>query len=141
MKPQGSAYDDIIHLPHHVSKRHPQMSMEARAAQFAPFAALSGYEDAVRETERLTDRRAALGEDARAALDEALTELAVLAPLQPQVTVRYFLPDARKDGGAYRTASGFLKRVDPTAGLLLLTNGTRIPLAEIWQVEYDAARE
>ena len=141
MKPECHAYDDIIDLPHHVSQRHPQMSMEARAAQFAPFAALSGYEDVVRETERLTDRRAVLGEDARAALDEALTELAALAPTQPQVTVRYFLPDARKEGGVYRTATGFLKRIDAAAGLLLLTNGARISLAEIRQIESDAAPE
>ncbi len=139
MKPECHAYDDIIDLPHPVSQRHPQMSMQARAAQFAPFAALSGYEDAAREAERLTDRRAVLGEDARAALEEALTELAALAPAQPQVTVRYFLPDARKEGGAYRTVTGFLKRMDTAAGLLLLTNGARIPLAEIWQIEYDAA--
>lgn len=139
MKQESHAYDDIIDLPHHVSQRHPQMSMEMRAAQFAPFAALSGYEDVVRETERLTDPRGVLGEDARAALDEALTKLAALAPRQPQVTVRYFLPDARKKGGAYRTAAGFLKRIDAAAGMLL-TNGTQIPLADIWQIEYDAAR-
>ena len=139
MKPNGHTYDDIIDLPHHVSQRHPQMSMETRAAQFAPFAALSGYEDVVRETERLTDPHSVLGEDARAALDEALTKLAALAPSQPQVTVRYFLPDARKQGGAYRTVAGFCKRIDAAAGLLLLTNGARIPLAEIWQVEYDAS--
>lgn len=140
MKQECHAYDDIIDLPHHVSQRHPQMSMEARAAQFAPFAALSGYEDVVHETERLTDERAVLAEDAQAALGEALTELAALAPLQPQVTVRYFLPDARKRGGAYRTAAGFLKRIDATAGLLLLTNGTRIPLAEIRQIAYEAGQ-
>ena len=93
----------------------------------------------MRETERLTDPRSVLGEDARAALNEALTALSTLAPRQPQVTVRYFLPDARKKGGAYRTVSGFCKCIDAAAGLLLLTNGMRIPLAEIWQVEYDAA--
>ena len=138
MRQECHTYDDIIDLPHHVSQRHPQMSMEARAAQFAPFAALSGYEDVVHETARLTDPRAVLAEDARAALDEALTALSALAPRQPQVTVRYFLPDARKKGGAYRTATGFCKRIDAAAGLLLLTNGTKIPLAEIWQLEYDA---
>lgn len=139
MKPDCHTYDDIINLPHHVSQRHPQMPMETRAAQFAPFAALSGYEDVVNETARLTDPRAVLAEDARAALDETLTKLAALAPRQPQVTVRYFLPDARKKGGAYRTVAGFCKCIDAAAGLLLLTNGMRIPLAEIWQVEYDAA--
>ncbi len=135
MSKQSHAYDDIIDLPHPVSQRHPQMPMELRAAQFAPFAALSGYEEVLQETERLTDPKSALGEDAQAALARTLSQLAARAAEQPAITVRYFLPDARKAGGAYRTVTGFLKGVDAVAGLLLLTNGVQIPLADLWKME------
>lgn len=135
MEHKTHAYDDIIHLPHHVSERHPQMSMELRAAQFAPFAALSGYEEAAQEAGRLTESRITLAEDDRAALDEALCALAAIQSRRPHVTVRYFLPDRRKDGGAYRTVTGFVKRVDAAAGTLALTNGAVVPLADIFHLE------
>lgn len=139
MAQRTHAYDDIIDLPHHISERHAHMSMEMRAAQFAPFAALTGYEDAARETERLTDPRVALAEDARAALAETLRALAAAQARRPRVTVRYFLPDRHKDGGAYRTVTGLVKRIDAGAGTLALTNGAVLPLADIFEI--DAAPE
>ena len=97
-------YSDIINLPHHVSVKHPQMSMTERAAQFNPFAALTGYDDAVEETARLTESQAELTESRKAALDEALREI-LSAETRPQVTIRYFLPDEKKAGGRYVTKS------------------------------------
>ena len=92
------AYDDIIHLPHHVSQNHPQMSMHDRAAQFAPFAALTGYEAAVRETARLTAEKRELDAQEAEELNRRLTELAARLPDHPEVTVEYFVPDDRKAG-------------------------------------------
>ena len=103
------AYDDIINLPHHVSATRPHMSMGDRAAQFAPFAALTGYEDAVREAARLTEERVELTEDAQAALDARLRLLADGSMAGKAVTLTWFQPDARKSGGAYVTATGILK--------------------------------
>ena len=125
------AYDDIINLPHHVSATRPHMSMGDRAAQFAPFAALTGYEDAVRETARLTEERVELTEDAQAALDARLRLLADGSMAGKAVTLTWFQPDARKSGGAYVTATRILKRVDSYAGEVVLADGRRIPIEDI----------
>lgn len=125
------AYDDIINLPHHVSATRPHMSMGDRAAQFAPFAALTGYEDAVREAARLTEERVELTEDAQAALDARLRLLADGSMTGKEVTLTWFQPDARKSGGAYVTATGILKRVDSYAGEVVLADGRRIPIEDI----------
>ena len=124
-------YDDIIRLPHHVSAKHPQMSMLARAAQFSPFAALTGYDAAIRETARLTDRRLELSEDRIAAISETL------AGLQPQdpICVEYFVKDDRKAGGAYLTAAGAVRKVDAYAEVLLMADGTAIPFGDIFSIE------
>ena len=124
-------YDDIIHLPHHVSTKHPQMSMLDRAAQFSPFAALTGYEEAVDETARLTDHKIELSEDQTTAISE------VLAGLKPDdaVNVVYFMKDARKDGGAYLTVAGTVRKVDAYAGILQLADGTAIPFDDISSIE------
>ena len=98
-------YDDIIHLPHHVSATRPRMPMLDRAAQFSPFVALTGYEAAVRETARLTDQRVELDESAKAELDRKLRLLLSL-PGQPEASITYFRPDERKEGGAYETVTG-----------------------------------
>ena len=118
-------YDDIINLPHHVSENHPQMSMQARAAQFAPFAALSGHGDAIKETARLTD--------SQRDLDEALGEIEEMD--HPEVKISYFVPDTKKRGGHYAVVKGTVKRIDSAAGILLLINGTRIPLERILNIE------
>lgn len=124
-------YDDIINLPHHVSMKRPQMSMFERAAQFSPFAALTGYEDAVDETARLTDRKIELSEDRITAISQALAGLKT----DDKVNVVYFMKDARKDGGAYLTAAGTVRKVDAYAGILLLADGTAIPFENIYSIE------
>ena len=125
-------YDDIIRLPHHVSTKHPQMSMLDRAAQFSPFAALIGYEDAIDEAARLTDQKIELSEDRITAISEALTGL------EPgdAVDVVYFMKDVRKAGGSYITSAGTVRKVDAYAGSLLLEDGTTIPFDEIYSIEY-----
>lgn len=130
-------YDDIIHLPHHVSKTRPQMSMEDRAAQFSPFAALTGYDAAILETGRLTEEKSEPGEEVRAILDRKQRYLAEIIDTKPEVTVTYFVPDARKPGGAYSTLTGFLKRIDEYERVLVLTDGRKIQLDTIFDIESD----
>jgi len=132
-----SNYDDIINLPHHVSKTRPQMSMLDRAAQFSPFAALTGYDAAIKETGRLTDEKIELDEDTKAALDMKQAYLIEMIDEQPEITIIYFLPDARKAGGAYVTVTGNLKRFDEYERLLILTNGKKIPMDDIADIESD----
>jgi len=127
-------YDDIIHLPHPDSAKHPRMSMEARAAQFAPFAALSGHSAAIEETSRLTDRKIELSEEAKAELDRKQQLLLDAAKAAPEISVTYFLPDAKKAGGRYVTVAGKLKRLDAYERLLILTDGTKIPLDDITEL-------
>ena len=128
-------YDDIIHLPHHVSKTRPQMSMMDRAAQFSPFAALTGYDAAIKETGRLTDEKIELGEETKAVLDRKQRYLSDMISVQPEITVTYFLPDERKSGGTYLSVTGKLKRIDQYARLMLLTDGKKIPLDDIMDIE------
>lgn len=130
-------YDDIIDLPHHVSPTRPRMSMIDRAAQFSPFAALTGYDAAIKETGRLTDQRIELSEDSRAALDRKQQLLVECLADQPEVSVTYFIPDERKSGGAYVTVTGIVKKVDDYQRLLLLTEGTKIPLDDILELESE----
>ena len=127
-------YDDIINLPHHVSATRPHMPMMDRAAQFTPFRALTGYEDAVHETARLTDEKVDLTEDEKALLDTRLQQLADKIDHQPQVTLTYFRPDKKKAGGAYVTVTGQLKKMDDYAGTLVLLNGDRIPIEDVLSI-------
>ncbi|MDE7234692.1 MAG: hypothetical protein K2N29_06490 [Ruminiclostridium sp.] len=129
-------YDDIIDLPHHVSKKHPQMSLHDRAAQFSPFAALTGYEDAVGEAARLTDRRQALDEEQAAHLEQQLSLLTETVGDRPEIMVTYFLPDARKSGGKYVTVQGTLRRIDETEKTLIFTDGRRIAIRDILEISY-----
>lgn len=124
-------YDDILHLPHPTSSRHPRMSMADRAAQFSPFAALTGHGAAVSETARLTDRKAELSEDIQGLLDLKQHLLLEHIDEQPEISVTWFQPDVRKEGGQYRTVTARLQRVDAYARLLVLTDGTRIPLDDV----------
>ena len=117
---QMGEYDDIIRLPHHVSKKHPQMPLEKRAAQFQPFAALTGYYDAVEETGRQTERQIEPDQDMLAALDGKLAVLQEMIREQPAVTVKYFEPDEKKDGGAYLCVTGRLKKIDATVRRIIL---------------------
>ena len=124
-------YDDIIDLPHHVSATRPQMPMIDRAAQFSPFAALTGYDAAIKETGRLTDERIELSEESRAVLDRKQQLLADNLADHPEVSVTYFVPDERKSGGAYVTVTCQVKKIDEFERLLILTDGTKILLDEI----------
>lgn len=124
-------YDDIINLPHHVSQTRSRMSMTDRAAQFSPFAALTGYDAAIQETGRLTEQRIELTEDSRAELDRKQQLLAEHLSEAPEVSVTYFVPDQRKSGGAYVTVTGRVKKVDSYRRRMLLDDGTWLPLDEI----------
>ena len=124
-------YDDIIDLPHHVSRKHPQMPLLDRAAQFAPFAALTGHEAAIKETARLTEEEIELDENSNELLDLRLQQLQEHLSEQPEVTVTYFCPDEKKSGGAYETVTGAVKKVDAYAGELVFTDGRRIGLGTI----------
>ena len=128
-------YDDIIELPHHISRKHPQMPLLDRAAQFAPFAALTGHESAIRETSRLTEEEIELDENSKELLDFRLQQLQEHLPEQPSVTVTYFKPDEKKDGGAYETVTGAVKKVDGYAGELVFTDGRRVELKSIIALE------
>ena len=130
-------YDDIIDLPRPKSKHEP-MPMSDRAAQFSPFAALTGYGDAIDETARLTDRRIELSEEESAELDYKQQYLATLDA--PTVTVTYFVPDERKSGGAYVTHTGVLKRVDEVESMVVFKNGLRVPLDEVMDIKCEQLR-
>ena len=118
-----SKYDDIIGLEHHVSKTHPHMSVADRAAQFAPFAALTGYEEVIDEAGRLTQQRFHADEDRLAELDDALR--AVLAQ-GGAVKLVYFVEDDRKKGGSYRTIVGRIRKVDEVGRRLIMEDGSAI---------------
>lgn len=133
-------YDDIIDLPHHVSATHPRMSLIDRAAQFSPFAALTGYDAAIKETGRLTDQRIELSEDARIVLDRKQQFLLDHISGHPVVSVTYFVPDERKTGGAYVTVTGNVKKLDDYQRLLVLTDGSKIPLDDILDMESELFR-
>ena len=128
-------YDDIIDLPHHVSEKHPQMPMLERAAQFSPFAALTGYDAAIVETARLTDQTRELTKEQKQVISKTLDELQKRIISDPLVTVTFFQPDERKDGGAYRTVTGCAKKVDAYLGMLFLTDGTRILFDNLLSLE------
>lgn len=134
MKQETGNYDDIIHLPHHVSKRHPQMPMEERAAQFSPFAALSGHEEAIQETARLTDEFILLDEDKKERLNEQLMILKEKEAGLPEVEVIYFQPDEKKSGGAYVTFRGQVKKVDAYAQKILFTDGTALSMEALFSI-------
>ena len=121
-------YDDIIDWPRPVSKKHPPMPMEKRAAQFLPFAALSGFEAEIAEAARLTEAAPELGEDALVALDQQLALLRQRLPDQPQITLTRFVPDEKKAGGRYETLTGRVRRLDEPHRALILADGTRIDL-------------
>ncbi len=127
-------YDDMLHLPHHVSATRPQMSLIDRAAQFSPFAALTGYEAAIKETARRTDEFIELDENSRAELDLRLRWLAYHRRERPAVEITYFLPDERKSGGAYVTANGWVKKIDECQRCIVMEDQTVIPIERIYEI-------
>ena len=128
-------YDDIINLPHHTSRKHPRMPIKDRAAQFAPFAALTGHEAAIRETARLTDEREILSDEAIAVLNEKLKIISKNPGTGQTVKITYFVPDARKAGGAYVTHSGSVRKIDLYEHILIMTDGTVIPVGQISRID------
>lgn len=132
----NSKYDSIMNLPHHVSKTRPQMPMSDRAAQFAPFAALTGYDSAIRETGRLTDEKIELDEEALTALDMRYQLLMNALDDEPEVIITYFQPDERKAGGKYVSAVGTVKKVDDFERRIIMKDGTKIPMDDVYDMSF-----
>ena len=130
-------YDDMINMPCPTSQRHPRMPRADRAAQFAPFAALTGYDAAIDETGRLTDTKIDISEDMREKLDLKQNFLSDIIDEQPEISVTYFVPDKKKSGGAYITITGIPKRVDEYEQLLIMTDGKKIKFDSIYRLESD----
>lgn len=128
-------YEDIINLPHHVSETRPRMPIIDRAAQFSPFAALTGYDSAIKETGRLTDARIELGEEALSILNMKFQVLLDNLDDSPQVIFTYFKPDERKAGGSYIDVSGTVKKVDDFERLIVMQDGTKIPMDDVVNIE------
>ena len=126
-------YDDILHLPHPTSQRHPRMSMWDRAAQFSPFAALTGHGAAIEETARLTYQQLELAEDDKQVLDRKMMFLQSKLSEHPKIQITYFLPDERKSGGSYRIADGKVKKMDEQS--LTLESGLCIALHFILDIQ------
>ncbi len=128
-------YDDIINLPHHVSKNHPQMTMYQRAAQFAPFAALVGHDAMIAETARLTDDEVEMGDEAVNVLNRKMAYLNTRLQDHPVVTITYFIHDQRKSGGEYRTNVGTVRKLDEYSNSLTMSDGTVIPFTSILDID------
>lgn len=133
----NNKYDDMLHMPHHVSKTHPRMSMHNRAAQFSPFAALTGFESIIQETSRQTMQRIELDESAKEALNEKLQRLLHVLHLHPKVSITFFKPDEKKDGGEYICITGTVKKIDGYGENLIMTDGTQIPISENTSLQGD----
>ena len=133
-------YSDIIDMPHHVSAKRPHMSLYDRAAQFAPFAALTGYDAQIEEAARSTGQKATLDESRKDEIDFQLSTLAErsAAALRsgdlPAAEVTYFCPDKKKSGGEYFTVSGRVRRIDSSKRMLIMADGTVIPVDEIYEI-------
>ena len=125
------SYTDILNLPHPTSKKHPRMTRTARAAQFAPFAALTGYNEAIKETSRLTDEQLDLDDTEKDQLNEKLQLLRQNLPRQLPITITFFIPDTQKTGGSYQTITGSVKKIQEYERRLIMTDGTIIPLDAI----------
>jgi len=128
-------YDDIIDLPHHVSPSHPKMPTADRAAQFSPFAALTGYEAAVEETARLTEKKTELSEDMKTILNEKIQIIIDSLDNRPEVTLTYFIPDKKKSGGAYLPVTGIVKKVDAYERRIIMADRTSIPIDQIREID------
>ena len=130
-----SSYDDIIHLPHHVSTTHPHMAIGDRAAQFSPFAALTGYDAAIKETARLTDESMELDEYVKDSLRDRLQIIADRINEHLEIAITYFQPDVKKNGGAYVTVISAVKKIDEYERVIVLTDGTTISIDKIINID------
>ena len=128
-------YDEIINLPHHVSKTHPQLGRDSYAAQFSPFAALTGYEDIVSDVARATDEKTELDDDAKLRLSNKLKIVLDRLDENPVISVTYFKPDKKKSGGRYVTTDGTVKKYDYYEKTIYMTNGTVIRLDDLYEIK------
>lgn len=130
-------YEDLLHLPHHTSTTRPPMSMRDRAAQFSPFAALTGYEAAVEETARLTEDETVLTEEMKLQINDRLLWLRERLSDPPTVTLTYFVPDLKKSGGETVRRRGRITEIDELEGIVTLSTGKRIPMEQILGLDGD----
>lgn len=128
-------YEDIVNLPPHISKRHPQPTMIERAARFAPFAAITGYEEMVLEEARVTEERIEMDEGTLAILNEKLNIIHESLDSEPIIKITYFEPDKKKSGGAYVSVTGTVKRIDEYERIVIMSDGKKIPIDEIFGLE------
>ena len=128
-------YEDIINLPHHVSTKRPQMPLKDRAAQFAPFAALTGHDEAIKETARLTDERIELDESTLAILNDKIQIILDNLDIEPEITVTYLKPDDKKSGGIYIDHTGVVKRIDDFEKTVIFTDKVIIPIEDILDIQ------
>ena len=128
-------YDDIINLPHHTSTTRPHMSAYDRAAQFSPFAALTGHDAAITETARLTETKVELDEYSKADLNQRLCIIQDRMDEQPKVSITYFQPDQKKSGGAYITAAGCVKKIEEYEHAVVMQDDTKIPIDQIIAID------
>ena len=124
-------YQNIINLPHHVSKNHPRMSLNNRSAQFAPFSALTGYSEKIKETARITDKKIELDEGLKTVINNRLQIIKENIKSVPQVTITYFIKDQRKSGGSYKTIITNIKKIDEVNKIFILTNNEKIQIDDI----------
>jgi len=136
----NSKYEDIINLPHHVSTKHPQMSMESRAAQFAPFAALTGYDEQIKETTRKTDRKIEIDDELRELLNKKLNILNENISTKPYIKVIYFVKDQRKTGGTYCEKKGNIRKIDIPNELIIFDDKTKIKLTDILDIDSEKTK-
>lgn len=138
---KNHAYDDIINLENPTSKTHPRMSLYDRAAQFSPFAALTGHDAVIREAARVTEEKQELSEDVLALLNEQLNTIRQNAGSGQTVTITYFIPDDKKSGGAYVTHTGTVKKIDEYEGAIIMADQTVIPIDQIRELHGDLLPE
>ena len=133
-------YENIVNLPRPVSKKHPEPPLSERAARFAPFAAITGYEEMVLEEARVTEEKIELDECALTIIDKRLNILQNHLSQSPEITVTYFVPDKKKNGGAYRTVTGIVKRIDPYKKFLFMSDDDKIQIEDIYKLEGELFR-
>ena len=133
-------YDSIINLEHYKSKKHPPMSLYARSAQFAPFAALTGYEEAVVEIAREVGERIEIDEELKSILDSKIQILSEQIKKKPEVVFTYFVSDLTKDGGAYISVTGIVKKIDSLSQTIILEDRTEIPIVDIIDISGEVFR-
>ena len=138
---KNDEYDDIINLPHHQSATRPHMTLHDRAAQFSPFAALTGHDAAIAETARLTDKKIYLSEDRINVINAKLQVIGEHIQNLPEITVTYFLKDERKDGGTYISKTGHIKKIDQLQGMVTFSDQTHISFEDIFEIESPIFRD